>query len=73
MKNVLVAAAGILAALYLLNPTFGMFELLPDNIPFIGNIDEATASMVLLAVLRYFGLDLTNLFKRKSTSPARPN
>ena len=71
MKSLLVALAGILAFLYLVNPTFGVFELLPDNIPLVGNVDEATASMVLLGALRYFGLDLTDLFKRKP-SPVVP-
>ena len=44
----------------------GLFELLPDNIPFIGNIDEATATMVLLGAMRYFGWDVTNLFMKKT-------
>ncbi len=65
MKSFLVALAGFLSFLYLLNPTFGMFEFLPDNIPLVGNVDEATATTVLLAALRYFGTDLTNLFRRR--------
>ncbi len=67
MKRFFVALAGILAFIYLLNPTFGVFELLPDNIPLIGNIDDATATMVLLGALRFFGWDLTNLFLKRST------
>lgn len=66
MKRLLVALAGIVSLLYMLNPTMGLFELLPDNIPFIGNIDEATATMLLLGAMRYFGWDLTNLFLRKT-------
>lgn len=62
MKKLLVALAGALAFVYLLNPTFGVLELLPDHIPLVGNLDEATATMVLLGALRYFGLDLTRLF-----------
>jgi hypothetical protein len=65
MKDLLVALAGVLAFLYLMNPTFGVFELLPDNLPLVGNIDEATATMVLLGALRYFGLDLTRLFVKQ--------
>ena len=65
MKKLLVALAGLLAFLYLMNPTFGVAEFLPDNIPLLGNIDEATASMVLLGALRFFGLDLTNLFVKR--------
>jgi hypothetical protein len=30
----------------------------------VGNLDEATATMVLLGALRYFGMDLTRLFSR---------
>jgi hypothetical protein len=73
MKTFFVALAGLLSALYLANPTLGVFELLPDNIPLVGNVDEATASMVLLGALRYFGYDLTDLFKRKSKVPVRTN
>jgi hypothetical protein len=73
MKTFLVSLAGLLSALYLANPTLGVFELLPDNIPLVGNVDEATASMVLLGALRYFGYDLTDLFKRNPKAPAGTN
>lgn len=36
------------ASLYLLNPGWGVFELIPDNIPFFGNLDEGAATMLLL-------------------------
>lgn len=62
MKPILIALIGVFAFLYLLNPTFGVFEFLPDNLPLVGNIDDATATMVLLGALRYFGWDLTKLF-----------
>lgn len=65
MKKLLIAFAGLLAFLYLANPTMGLFEFLPDNLPLVGNVDEATATMVLLGVLRYFGWDLTNLFSER--------
>lgn len=66
MKKVLVALAGALAFLYLVNPTFGVFEFLPDNLPLVGNIDEATATMVLLGALRFFGWDLTKFFVKQA-------
>ncbi|MBK8341430.1 MAG: DUF1232 domain-containing protein [Flavobacteriales bacterium] len=72
MKRSLIALAGLLAFIYLLNPTLGIFELVPDNIPLIGNVDEVTASTVLLSALRHFGLDLTNLF-RSGPGPASPS
>jgi len=65
MKSLFVALAGIASFLYLLNPTLGVFELLPDNIPLLGNVDDATATMVLLGALRFFGWDLTRLFVRQ--------
>lgn len=33
---------------YLLNFTLGIIELIPDNAPLIGNIDEFIASVLLL-------------------------
>ncbi|HRD52751.1 MAG TPA: DUF1232 domain-containing protein [Flavobacteriales bacterium] len=64
MKSLLVALLGALSFIYLLNPTLGLAEFVPDNLPLIGNIDDATATMVLLGALRYFGMDLTRLFLR---------
>jgi len=64
MKSLLVALAAMLSLVYLLNPTFGVFEFIPDNLPFIGNLDEATATAILLACARYFGFDITQLFGR---------
>jgi uncharacterized membrane protein YkvA (DUF1232 family) len=72
MKRIFVAISGLLAFVYLMNPTLGIFELIPDNIPLVGNLDEVTASTVLLAALRHFGWDLTNMFRNGpgSTSPS---
>ena len=64
-KSVVVVILGILSFLYIINPGAGVFEFIPDNIPFIGNLDEATAVMILLACLRYFGIDIGNIFKRR--------
>lgn len=66
MKDIFVGLAGLLALLYLLNPTLGVFEFIPDNIPLVGNLDEATASAVLISALRYFGWDITTLFRRRN-------
>ena len=62
-KNMVAIFGGIFGALYLLNPTAGIFEFIPDNIPFIGNLDEAGAVLLLLGCLRHFNIDLTNYFK----------
>lgn len=65
LKSLVVLVIGLLSALYLVNPGMGVFELIPDNLPFIGNLDEAGATALLLACLRYFGFDLLTLFKSK--------
>lgn len=67
MKKFAVGMAGFLAFIYLLNPTAGVFEFIPDNIPLVGNLDDATATMVLLAALRFFGWDATQMFMKNQT------
>lgn len=62
-KTIAAVVLGSLSALYILNPTAGIIELLPDNIPFLGNLDEATAVIILVACLRHFGLDITKFLK----------
>jgi uncharacterized membrane protein YkvA (DUF1232 family) len=47
----LVYLFAFLGVLYILNPTAGIFEFIPDNIPFIGNLDEGVAFMLILAGL----------------------
>jgi len=65
VKALLVAVIGVISVVYLLNPTAGFIELIPDNIPVIGNLDEAGATAILISCLAYFGIDLTQIIKRK--------
>lgn len=58
LTQLLVPFVGVVAAVYLLNPTAGVLEFLPDNLPLVGNLDEAAASLVLINVLGYYGIDL---------------
>ncbi len=37
----------LVGMIYLLNPGAGFIELIPDNLPFIGNLDEGVAAMLL--------------------------
>jgi uncharacterized membrane protein YkvA (DUF1232 family) len=66
MKSLLVIALGLISLLYLINPGLGVFELIPDNFPLVGNLDEVAATVLLLNCLAYFGLDLRHLFKRET-------
>ena len=68
MKKFVVTLLGLLSALYILNPTAGLFEIIPDNIPFVGNLDEAAAVALLLMCLKYFGIDLPNIFRKDKPS-----
>jgi hypothetical protein len=70
-KEMFIIGLALLAGFYLINPTAGIFELLPDNIPGVGNIDEATATLILLNTLRHYGLDLTKIFGRSREEEVR--
>lgn len=37
----------LMGLFYILNPTAGLIEFIPDNIPLIGNMDEGAAFMLL--------------------------
>jgi len=64
IKDIVVAFSGLAGLLYLINPTAGIFELIPDNLPIVGNLDEAAACALVLAALRYYGIDLTAFLGR---------
>ncbi|MFH0861438.1 MAG: hypothetical protein V1875_00265 [Candidatus Altiarchaeota archaeon] len=44
------------SGLYLVNPGMGIIEFLPDNIPFIGNLDESVAVLVFLRSMIELGI-----------------
>lgn len=45
----LVYLLAVVGVIYLLNPTLGILEFIPDNLPIIGNLDESVAVMLVLA------------------------
>ena len=65
MKNTGIVVLGLFSVIYLLNPTAGFFFFFPDNIPIIGNLDEAAAVALLVMCLRYFGYELPDIFNPK--------
>ncbi len=65
MKSFFVALVAVFSAVYLLNPTAGI-DFIPDFLPFVGNLDEATAMAVLVACMRYFGFDMAGFFGKKT-------
>lgn len=50
----LVYLLSVVGIVYLLNPTAGIIELIPDNFPIIGNLDEAAAGLLLWQGLDHF-------------------
>lgn len=64
MKKLGILLLGLFCLIYLLNPGAGIFEIIPDNLPLIGNLDEAAALTTLLMCLRYFGFELPDFFRR---------
>jgi hypothetical protein len=58
LGKALAVGGAALSALFLLNLSMGVFFEIPDNLPIVGNLDEAAAAAVLLACLRYLGYDL---------------
>lgn len=64
----ILAVIGVLVSiLYLLNLSMGIVEI-PDNLPFIGNLDEVVVSTFLLACLRYLGIDLIPFGRKPEVS-----
>ncbi|HKL40819.1 MAG TPA: hypothetical protein VJ894_09070 [Cryomorphaceae bacterium] len=71
MKKITAIIGIIISTVYLLNFTLGVAEL-PDNLPFIGHLDEFAAATLLIASLRYFDIDLTDFMKSKKKSSKTP-
>ncbi|MDF2375239.1 MAG: DUF1232 domain-containing protein [Verrucomicrobiales bacterium] len=70
LTSIIVGGVGAFSAVYLLNPTAGFLELIPDNLPVVGNLDEAAAAALLVSCLAYFGVDIGGLFGRKKKDEA---
>ena len=71
--DIIVVIFGIVALIYLLNPTMGLFELIPDNLPIIGNLDEAAATAIVLYSLKYYGIDIFSWVDLARRGPRRRN
>lgn len=65
LKEGVIIIVAIIAAIYLVNPTAGVIELLPDNLPLVGNLDEAAAVGILMNTLAYYGINWNRLYGRK--------
>ncbi len=72
-KDAMAILVGIMAVIYLINPTAGIFEFIPDNIPLFGNLDEAAAVVLIISVLQHFGIKIPDFFKDKFSENKKPS
>lgn len=61
-QHLTVILVGVVSVIYLMNPTAGFIEFIPDALPLVGNLDEAGAVLLLLNALRFYGIDPVKLF-----------
>ena len=54
----------VLGGLYVINPTAGIFELIPDMVPIVGNLDEAALMFLIFGAMRYLGWTLPEFIER---------
>ncbi len=51
-RNLVYIGGMTVLVVYILNPGAGVFELIPDNVPVFGNLDEAAAVGLLIALFK---------------------
>lgn len=67
LGTVLALVGAGLAGLFLANPGWGFVAEIPDNLPFVGNLDEVLASAILFSCLSYLGINLPMHWSRGKT------
>lgn len=72
VKSLGMLLMGLLALIYLANPTAGIIEFLPDTLPGVGNLDEALAVVLLVRALAWFGIHLPGLDHRRDKEDDGP-
>jgi uncharacterized membrane protein YkvA (DUF1232 family) len=69
----IVAWATIAAGtVYMINPTAGFVEMLPDNLPIVGNLDEAAVVFIMFSAMRYLGMRLPEFIEKFARVPKLP-
>lgn len=51
-KKILPAVLGLISLIFLLNPGWGVFFEIPDNLPIVGNLDEGAAALIFFWAVR---------------------
>jgi uncharacterized membrane protein YkvA (DUF1232 family) len=68
MKKFGLIIAALLCVVYLVNPGAGLIEIIPDNLPFVGNLDEVSVTLLLLKILKELGIDILRGRKKNELS-----
>ena len=69
LGQMLALVGALVSALYLANIGVGIFELSPDNLPGIGNIDEFLFSLLLIYCLQKLGVNLLPILRPRASGP----
>ena len=69
LGTLVAVTVAIFCVVYMLNPTAGFFEFIPDSIPFIGNVDEGLIMLLFLACLKYLGIDIPLVKSSRNANP----
>lgn len=64
IATAIACVLALFSGAYLVNPTLGVFEFLPDNLPFVGNLDEAFFTLVFFGALTALGIRVPGLHRR---------
>ena len=64
-SRILAGLILVLSIIYIGNPTGGVVELLLDNLPVVGNLDEGMAAYLILMTLRYLGVRVPGIGERQ--------
>ena len=62
LGTIWAAIGAVVSVIYLCNPGLGIFEILPDALPVIGNLDEVFFTLLLLYCLQNLGIRLPPAF-----------
>jgi len=63
-RTIAATAVALFSGLYLVNPTLGIFEFLPDNLPVVGNLDEAFFTIAFFGALASLGIRVPLVHRR---------
>ena len=71
MKICAASVGALLSIAYLANLGAGVVEVIPDNVPIVGNLDEIIASLILFSCLGVLGIKRSAQASKKMSNKTR--